>query len=153
MLNGILKASQKLWSHIAGRPHSNGTGKAEREERCSIERSLVYRRSGGYTWYQGEAINISPGGILFSGERNMSLGSEIEVSYSLPPEHEGQRNVDIFCWANVVRLTPPAKPGGKAVVAAKVLRYRSEPKPLPDVRRIIGEVRGPMARLKEYDLR
>lgn len=153
MLNGILETSRKLLSRITGRPHSNGTGQGEREERRAIDRSLVYRRSGGYTWYHGNAVNISRGGILFSGERNISMGTEIEVSYTLPPEHPGDRNVEIFCWAKVVRLIPPEEPGGTAQLAARVLRYRSEPKPLPDVRRIIGEVRGPVAPLKEYHLR
>lgn len=152
MQNGIRGMLHKIWSRITGRPSRDATGQVEREHRHAIVRALVYRRSGGYTWYEGQVINISPGGIRFSGERNISIGSEIEVSYTLPPEEEGQRNVEIFCWANVVRLTPPEEPGGHAVLAAKVLRYRSQPKPLPDIRRIVGEVRGPTARVKEYDL-
>lgn len=105
---------------------------------------MIYRRKGGLIWYDGDLENISLSGVLLHGEKAIPLGDHVEISFRLPTVPGGTQEGDIFFWARIIRTEQRSNPGAHLALAARVLRYRSEPKPAPDVRKIVGEVRGPV---------
>jgi hypothetical protein len=126
-----------------------GTGAApkgnRRAERFVMQRPLVYRRNDGLIWYDGKIENVSTSGLLFRGEKPLSPGEVLQVSFSLPAAQGADEPTQVFCWAKVVRIRLPNNFQATHTHAVKILRYRSQPQTPADIRDRIGEVRGPIS--------
>ena len=74
--------------------------------------------------HQAETKDISAGGVLFNIDADMSIGSTIEFTISMPAQVLGSPNdVLVNCVGRVVRC---AQDGGRRSVAAVIDEYRFE---------------------------
>jgi hypothetical protein len=74
--------------------------------------------------HSAETENISAGGVLFQVDADMSVGSTIEFTISMPADVLGApTDVMVNCVGRVVRCTDD---GGRRVVAAVIDEYRFE---------------------------
>jgi hypothetical protein len=118
----------------------------ERVARRELHTAIIYRRAGGLVWHDGTTDDVSEGGVRFHGERHLPVESPVELSFRLPPDFQRKGEGSVYCWGKVVRteLSPAGDP--RPALAVKIVRYRSTPRSVSDVRRVIGEVRGPLDR-------
>jgi len=145
MLRLHFSAGRRWWSHLLARGTDATPKVNQRAERFVTQRPLVYRREGGLIWYDGQIQNVSASGLLFRGEKPVSPGAVLQVSFSLPAAEGADEPTQVFCWAKVVRVRLPNDFEAYHTHAVKILRYRSQPRPPADVRNRIGEVRGPIS--------
>ena len=138
---------RRSWSLITGKQWSAGAARVvPRSERHAVQRPLIYRHQSGLVWYNGITENLSSSGVLFRGEKYIPVGSVVETSFEQQDGMEDWDETPSFCWAQIVRTLLPATADPRPALGAKVLRRRCAPKPPPDVRELIGEVRGPMSK-------
>ncbi len=121
----------------------------KREPRHAIRARLIYRKRGGLFWYKGTLEDFSLTGVRFRGEQYLPFDSPVEMSFTVPHEDDGKKGEEFFCWAKVVRTVLPTLSDSQFGLAAQILRYRSQHLLEDDVRAIVGEVRGPLSKLKE----
>jgi hypothetical protein len=113
-----------------------------RADRSIVQVPMVYRRDGGLIWYDGKIENVSTSGLLFHGEKPLSPGEVLQISYRLPAVGPAVEPTEVFCWAKVVRIRLANGPGADHTNAVKILRYRTQPRAPADIRNIIGDGRG-----------
>lgn len=145
MLRPLLSSCRQWSSHLLDRVRSAAPKVSLRAERCVVQRPLVYRREGGLIWYDGKIENVSRSGLLFRGEKPLSPGEVLQVSFSSPATNDADEPTQVFCWAKVVRIRVPNNFEANHSLAVKILRYRSQLQPPADIRARIGEVRGPLS--------
>lgn len=147
MLPRLLDYWRRFWESIMGKRGAGGAARVvPRSERHAVQRSLVYRRQSGLIWYEGTTENCSRSGVLFRGEKFVPAGSVVETSFEQQEGVEARDDMPAYCWARIVRTLLPGASDPRPALAARVLRQRAAPKPPPDVRRAIGEIRGPMSK-------
>jgi hypothetical protein len=61
--------------------------------------------------FAGQSLNLSERGLCFTAERQLGLGSQIEVELTMPREITGHQSMDVECTARVVYVDPAE--GGK----------------------------------------
>ncbi len=136
---------RRWWSRLAAKGFvSRFRHLPNRDERYNFRQRMIYRRQGGMVWYDGQLENVSVSGILFRGEKPLVAGDLAQVSFDLPQTGVARNPTPVFCWARVVRVRLPQITETKHTLAVKIVRYRSEPTPPPDIRTVICDVRGPI---------
>ncbi len=103
----------------------------DRETRYVIHGSLIYRPTGGMAWYRGTTENLSSTGVLFHGETSFPVDTPIEMSIT-PPATSPQKPDGVFCWGTVVRSGEPNDASATPLLAAKITKFRTQPKFLSD---------------------
>lgn len=106
----------------------------ERAERFGVRGSLIYRPTGGLTWYKGTIENLSLTGVLFRGEKAVPEACPIEMSLTLQQGNPLKTGVSLYCWGKTVRTVMPVTSDGRPAFAVKILRYQSEARPAPPIR-------------------
>ena len=135
MLRGI-SGGWRPWLLIRGHtwlPHK-GNKVVKREPRSTIQGPIIYRQTSGLIWHNGALENVSASGVLFRGEKALLIDTPIEMSFALPPASGAKCGTQIFCWGKVARCAAPAGSDERAVLAARVLRYRAQAQAVPDIR-------------------
>ncbi len=105
---------------------------------------MLYRRQGGLVWYDGELENVSVSGIMFRGEKPLIAGDVAQISFWLPTSPGAEKPTQVFCWARVVRVRLPRLTESQHTLAVKIVRYRTDPAPPPDIRDVVSDLRGPI---------
>jgi len=137
----------RFWIHIRGMILGGAVAKvAPRLPRHQVHRPLVYRRQSGLIWYNGTTENYSCSGLLFRGEKFVSVGNVIEASFEQPLGERIQDEMPDYCWAKVVRTLLPPGEDRRPAFAVRILRRRSVLNPAPDVRSKIGDARQTLSR-------
>jgi hypothetical protein len=127
-----LKSIWRFWSR-----HS-------REPRLAIHTSLSYRQAGEKAWHGGTAQDVSLSGVLFRAEQPMDIGTRVEIHFREPVDIGEEAGNVISCRGEIVRtILPPTKDTPPAL-AAKVFEPRFKPRPMFEVRKYVGDDRGPM---------
>jgi PilZ domain len=62
---------------LAGEPRQGPNRAARRELRIPLR----YRIAGGEEWHQGETVNISESGLLFSSNELLEVDSNVEITF------------------------------------------------------------------------
>ena len=94
-----------------------------RAHRYPLELPLRYRSIGDQQWSTGTTTNISRSGVLFQGETELGIDTEIEVGLLLSKISSA---ADIIFRARVVRMQ--AANGHGPMLAAAFSNYRFESK-------------------------
>ena len=71
---------------------------------------------------QAETENVSAGGVLFRADSEIHEGSELEFTFTLPPEITLTENITVRCHARVIRMQKIADED-QVSVAAVIDRY------------------------------
>jgi hypothetical protein len=96
-----------------------------RAYRYSVETAVRFRLSSAGPWVEGQTINVSPTGVLFSTAGVVpSTGAAIELTVALSAL--GPVVADVSCQARIVRAAETAP--GVTVVAAAIESYRFAPR-------------------------
>ncbi|MFB3921785.1 MAG: hypothetical protein ACE145_08685 [Terriglobia bacterium] len=106
----------------------------KRDERFELGGSLIYRPTGGLTWYKGTIENLSRTGVLFRGEKAVPDRCPLEMSFTLPDGTPWIAGTNFFCWGKTVRSVMPAASDARPVLAVRILRYQSGAQPGPEIR-------------------
>lgn len=127
-------------AHPGGAKH-----RVEREPREALTGAVIYRPKDGLVWYEGSLVDLSKTGILFRGEKHLPTESPIELSFTLQQASGRRASAPTFCWGKVARTTLPDVDDARPAIAARILRYRGGPQAALEIRKLVGEVRGPMS--------
>jgi hypothetical protein len=73
----------------------------------------------------GETRDVSPGGVYFYADREISRESEIEIILPLPPNLSDGREAWVLCRCKVVRIEPA--PDGRHGIGALIQSYELVP--------------------------
>ena len=73
----------------------------------------------------GETRDVSPGGIYFYADREISRDSEIEIILPLPTDLSEAREAWVLCRCKVVRIEPSAD--GRHGIGAVIQSYELVP--------------------------
>jgi hypothetical protein len=95
-----------------------------RGDRFPIERDMRFRVEGkrGYLFEgAGTTLNISSGGVLFSTEQDIPVGSRIEISISWPAQLENKCNLKLVARGRVTRRL-----AGQAAVEIQQYEFRTQ---------------------------
>ena len=119
--------------------------KPGRERRLPIHVPLTYRRVGEKVWHGGATRDISLSGVLFQAEQPMAIGVPVEIKFRKPVDTGEEAGDMTFCRGKIVRtvLAPAAKK--YPVLAARVYESRLKPRPVTEIRKWVGDDRGPMS--------
>ena len=99
-----------------------------RSQRFQLRLSLQLLRAGGTTLAgEGETVNVSSGGILFTTDRRLEVGETVEFTMAFPPPPGATANTDLHCLGKVLRyegsLADPERRAKLYVMAATIERY------------------------------
>lgn len=106
--------------------HSEAASKSEyvdRAQRFPIHAPMQYREGGETAWHEGNTLNISRSGVLFTSEQELENRKVLEMRIAFPPEMTGGSETKVVCWGPVVRRQLPAI-NGLPAFAATIFRYR-----------------------------
>ena len=133
---------KRFWqeSRRLGEP---GSGKPSRAPRLRLEIPLSFRFLKEDSWHEAKTENISLTGVLFHAGANLEVKTPIEMRFEWPIEIGGTGGV-VICQGEIVRTVLAAQTDARPAFAAKILESRPATASLPDVRRIVGDDRGPM---------
>jgi len=106
----------------------------ERAERFGLRGSLIFRPTGGLTWYKGTIENLSLTGVLLRAEKAVPAGCPIEMSFTLQKGSPWKAGTSFFCWGKTVRTVMPATADARPALAVRILRYQSEGRMAPQIR-------------------
>lgn len=138
----ILGKFQTLFSgHWLGRSKRM----VKRDPRYAIRTNMIYRKRGGLFWYKGILEDFSLTGVRFRGEQYLPSESPVEMSFTVHKEMGDKGGAEFFCWAKVVRSVLPTLSDSQFGLAARILHYRAQEALIPDLREVVGEVRGPLS--------
>jgi len=83
--------------------NSPAPSRIERAPRFSAPQAVWYRPHGGLDWIEGKILNISRSGVLFQVDFPLRPNSLVEMNLTLPVDITGEIEINIVCWAKVVR--------------------------------------------------
>jgi hypothetical protein len=95
--------------------------RVERAPRFQVHLPLWYRPHGGLEWIESKTENISRTGVLLQVELPLKPKTLIEMNLTLPVEVTGKIELNVVCWARVVRAT---ESGGSHLIAVKMMQGR-----------------------------
>jgi len=72
----------------------------------------------------GTIENISQSGVFIHAQRYPEKGELLEMIFEMPIEISGQKNAEVLCAGQVVRVAPVNQREGPAGFAVKVIDYR-----------------------------
>jgi hypothetical protein len=105
--------------------HGMGKGSQElmpRAARFNLRIRIRYRASGEEGWGEGTTENISRSGVLFRAERQLGVGTPVDMAFVLPVEILGEAAAEVSCHGRIVRLEIAAD--ALPALAATILNYR-----------------------------
>lgn len=106
----------------------------DRAARFGLGGSVIYRPTGGLTWYHGTIENLSLTGVLFRGQKAVPDGCPVEMSFTLQEGSPWKAGSSVFCWGRTVRTVMPTTTDAHPALAVRILRYQSEGRPAPQIR-------------------
>jgi hypothetical protein len=78
----------------------------ERAERFRVRYPIKYRAAGEPTWHEGETVNISRTGLLFTMTAPLEVGSYVELIILLDETRgRGRTCLEVVCSGPVVRTS------------------------------------------------
>jgi len=119
--------------------------KPSREARLLIHAPLAYRRVGEKAWHGGATKDISRSGVLFQADQPMEIGAPVEINFREPVDTGEESGTVGSCRAEIVRAIVLPETVKPPVLAAKVSASQFKPRRAVDVRKWVGDDRGPMA--------
>ncbi len=78
-------------------------GTVPRALRYPLTASIRYRTAGTADWHAGVTLNISRSGVLFTCEKDISLGTGVEIWMTLPPLPRTSLGADLVSTGVIVR--------------------------------------------------
>jgi hypothetical protein len=120
----LVEAMNVMLQVAAGMLAQRGFEDRRRGDRFPIEREMRFRVEGrrGYLCEgAGTTLNISSGGVLFSTEQEIPVGSRIELSISWPAQLENKCNLKLVARGRVTRRGP-----GQAAVEIQQYEFRTQ---------------------------
>jgi hypothetical protein len=118
--------------------------KPGREQRLPIHVPLTYRRVGEKAWHGGATENISHLGVLFQAEQALEVGTPVEINFKQPIDTGEAVGVVVSCRGEIVRTILSPATEKPPVLAAKVSESQFKPRPIVEIRKLVGDDRGPM---------
>lgn len=104
----------------------------QRAERFPLPLPVRYRSLAEAEWSAGRTANISGTGILFAADRELAVGTQIELH--LPLEADDQQwPSEVVARAAVVRIVPRQPQSASVELAARFLDHRLLPRQLGQV--------------------
>jgi hypothetical protein len=70
-------------------------------------------------------VNLSEGGLLFTVDRPLEVGTPIALAMTMPEELTGGIPMRVTCQARVLRAEPLHPAHGRPVNAARIERYET----------------------------
>ena len=95
-----------------------------RARRLRLPIDVEFRRQSGNQLLAGTIDNISQSGLLIRSEHGPSKGELLEMIFEMPIEISGQRNAQVLCAGQVVRLQVPPQAEASSGFAVSVIDYR-----------------------------
>jgi hypothetical protein len=95
-----------------------------RAQRFPIQAMMHYRIVGENRWYAGTVDNMSSTGVLFHGERVVSVNSSIEVTVNVPGSLAAGHSSKMVSRGKVVRVAPGISNPDCILMAAELFRLR-----------------------------
>lgn len=120
--------------------------KIARALRIPLETPLRFRRVGQVDWCQGIAVNISSSGVLVRADRLSEIHKILQMTYVLPITIAGRKGIAILFKGEIVRGVKSPSQGGSFHFAVKILDCYPGTQWMADLRHIVGDDRGPMAK-------
>jgi hypothetical protein len=102
----------------------HGAKMVARAQRFPIRAIMHYRVIGENQWYVGTVENMSSTGVLFRGERIVSVDSPIEVTVNVPGSFAAGRSSKMVSRGKIVRLLPGETDSDCILMAASFSRLR-----------------------------
>ncbi len=141
------RALRRLTIHLFRRE----AGTALPAPRFNLEIPLRFRALEENGWREGRTENISRSGVLFRSEHVLEVGTPVEMSFGLPTElSEEKAGAMALCRAQIVRRVPPSATDARSGLAATISEYHFDAQSHPDLRRIVGDDRGPAGRPESF---
>lgn len=78
--------------------------------------------NGGAHPFTGQTKDVSAGGVFFYCDRELAVGTELQVIFPLPPDLRGAYPAFVICAVEVVRAE--VTPDGRTGVAGRVKSYQ-----------------------------
>lgn len=119
--------------------------KRRREPRLLIQVHLAYRRVGEKVWHGGGIKDISRSGVLFQAEQPMDIGTPVEINFREPVDIGEESGNVVSCRGEIVRAIVLPETVKPPVLAAKMSDSQFMPRPMVEIRKFVGDDRGPMA--------
>jgi hypothetical protein len=116
-----------------------------REPRLPIYAPLTYRQAGEKVWHSGTARDVSLTGVLFQAEQPIEIGTPVEIRFREPVDVGAEAGAVVSCRGEIVRAVPEAAKDLPAALAARVIEPHFQPHPMFEVRKYVGDDRGPLA--------
>lgn len=95
-----------------------------RAQRFPIRATMHYRILGEGRWYVGTVDNMSSTGVLFHGERPVSVDSSIEVTVNVPGSLAAGHSSKMVSRGKIVRVSPGEFDSDPILMAAEFHRLR-----------------------------
>lgn len=95
-----------------------------RAQRFPIRATMHYRIVGEGRWYVGTVDNMSSTGVLFHGERVVTVNSSIEVTVNVPGSLAAGHSSKMVSRGKVVRVSPGGFDPDYIVMAAELYHLR-----------------------------
>jgi hypothetical protein len=90
--------------------------------RFALKLPMSVKSPAGQQELPAETKDVSARGVFFYVDTDVSAGSEIEFTLTLPPEITLTESIRVHCVGKVVRVDPPA-PGNQVGIAAAIEQY------------------------------
>jgi hypothetical protein len=144
-MRSLFKNLRDVFKRFTAQPFVPKANRTLRARRYKIEIPLRFRMLEGNGWREARSENISSSGVLFRSEQVLEVGTPVEMSFVLPMElGEEKAGAIALCRAQIVRAVPPSTTDARSGLAARIWEYRVDAQSRPDLRRMVGEDRGPM---------
>lgn len=89
-----------------------------------IRATVLYRIRGEKTWREGMLSSFSISQVLFTTDKPLDEGTNIEMRFTLPIKLKGKRAADVSCRGYVVRSECGAAAKGAIEITAKLSHSR-----------------------------
>lgn len=101
-----------------------GAKMVARAQRFPIQAIMHYRLVGEDRWYMGAVDNMSSTGVLFHGERVISVDSSVEVAVNIPGSLAAGHGSKMVSRGKIVRISRDELGPGSTVMAAELYHLR-----------------------------
>ena len=108
-------------------PNEEITRKASwspRARRLKTPIPVRFRSQNDSTLAPGTIENLSQSGVFIRAERCPAEGELVEMIFEMPIEISGQKNAEVLCAGQLVRIASSIQQEGAAGFAVKVIDYR-----------------------------
>lgn len=97
--------------------------KRGRAPRIRAQVPLHFREVGGFGWKTGTTENISQSGVLFKADKEIKVGTPVEMQYAPPAQVTWTTSSQVSCRGRIVRTQAAPSPASKPACAAKIMTY------------------------------